>query len=411
MVADPALDLSRHDQTRVQSESVVRGLRDLGHEVRFVAAQSGGVVLTDTGFGLQQFFEAASCGGENGNRSFHSIPVSNVLLHFAERHELPVSLLATSNLAFCAARRVFRGCDLIHTLLSPSDVGALLTARDLKVPLVVQVEAAPAAEDAESPTALVEGFERLARVALSQALRDADAVVTSSAALRNLLIGDWAVKPERVTVLRSGADRPRPASSDRVAQLRREYQLGAGPIVFFAGGQKPWHGVDLLLESLVPVTATYPEVMLLVASEAPVPGEILDRAESLEVAASVRFLGGEALEQLSHFVAMADVAVVPPAARPFELSLSQKIVECMAAGKAIVASRSEQVAELLTDDTAVLVEPASREELSRAIERLLGDGDLRMGLGERARREAEREHSWALYVRQLAAVYESVLLE
>jgi glycosyltransferase involved in cell wall biosynthesis len=321
-----------------------------------------------------------------------------------------MSLLTTSNLAFCAARRVFRGCDLIHARLSPSDVGALLTARDLKVPLVVQVEAAPPAQGAESPTALVEGSERLAGVALSQSLQDADAIVTVSAPLRDLLIADWGVKPERVTVLRSGVDAPGPLSSDRIAQLRREYQLGAGPILFLAGDRETWHGVDLFLEALVRVRATYPEVMLLVASEAPVPGEILERVASLEVASSVRVLGGVEPEQLSHFVAVADIALVPPAAPPFELPSSQTIIEYMAAGKAIVASRSEQVAELLTGDMAILVEPASRD-LARAMERLLGDDDLRMGLGARARCEAEREQSWALYVRRLAAVYESVRVE
>jgi glycosyltransferase involved in cell wall biosynthesis len=150
--------------------------------------------------------------------------------------------------------------------------------------------------------------------------------------------------------------------------------------------------------------------MLLVASEAPVPGEILERVASLEVASSVRVLGGVEPEQLSHFVAVADIALVPPAAPPFELPSSQTIIEYMAAGKAIVASRSEQVAELLTGDMAILVEPASRD-LARAMERLLGDDDLRMGLGARARCEAEREQSWALYVRRLAAVYESVRVE
>jgi glycosyltransferase involved in cell wall biosynthesis len=70
----------------------------------------------------------------------------------------------------------------------------------------------------------------------------------------------------------------------------------------------------------------------------------------------------------------------------------------MPAGKAIVASRSEQVAELPTnDETAILIEPASRDELARAIERLLATAIC--GWGSASAREAEREHGWALYVR------------
>jgi glycosyltransferase involved in cell wall biosynthesis len=411
MLADPALDLSRHEDSRVHSERVVRGLRDLGHEVCFLAAQSGEVVLTDTGYGLQQFFEAARRGGGNGDRSsFHSTPVSSLLLQFAQRHQLPVSLLATSNLAFCAARRVFRGCHLIHSRLSPVDVGAVLSARELKIPLVVEVDAPAPAEVAESPTGALEGFERLARVSLSQALCDADAIVTLSGIVRDQLISQWAVKPERVAVLRSAGEAPRPAPPDRIAHLRREYQLGSGPIVLFALGAKPWEGVELLLESLVLVRAAYPEVIFVAASEAPVPGQVRERAASLEVAASVRFLGGLSPEHLSSLVDAAEVAVAPPAGPSFELPLSRTIVHYMAAGKAIVASRSEQAAELLThDQTAILVKPGSRDELARAIGRLLAEGELRTRLGERARTEAEREHSWSIHVRELAKVYESVL--
>jgi glycosyltransferase involved in cell wall biosynthesis len=369
-----------------------------------VAAQSGGVVLTDTGFGLHQFFEAA----RNGN---HSAPVSSELLHFAERHRLPVSLLATSHLAFCAARRVFRGCHLIHTRLSLSDVSALLSARDLRLPLVVHIDTAPPAQGAEPATALMDGSEQLAWVTLTQILQGANAIVTESTTLRNLLIADWGVKPERLTVLRSGAERARPASSERIAQLRREYQLGPGPIVLYAGGEKPWHDVDLLLESLVLLRAAYPEVMFLVANETAVPGPILERAAIMDVTASVRFLGGVPPEQLSDLVAIADVAVAPRPSGPFELPLWRKIVEYKMAGKAIVATRSEAVAELLTEETAILVEPGSRQGLARAIERLLGDGALRTELGEHARRECEREHDWATYARELAAVFESVLSE
>jgi hypothetical protein len=60
MLADPGVDLSSREECCVHVERVVRSLREAGNEVSFVAVQSGDVVLTDTGFGLQQFFEAVS---------------------------------------------------------------------------------------------------------------------------------------------------------------------------------------------------------------------------------------------------------------------------------------------------------------------------------------------------------------
>jgi glycosyltransferase involved in cell wall biosynthesis len=412
LLADPGLDLSRDEECRLHVERVVHGLREVGHEVSFVAVQSNEVVLTDTGFGLQQFFEAARGVAETADEAAPHLPspVSGELLRFARQNRVPVSALTTSNLAFCAGRRLFRGCDLIHTLLSPLDVGGLLCARVLEIPLVVEVNAPPRVEG--KPVAAERSHQQsqgMARISASRTLGDADAIVTVSTALRELLVSDWAVKPEIVTVLRHAADAPPPTSPERLAQLRRQYELGERPVVIFIGARESWHGLDVLLEALVAVRALYPELTLLVVGDGPLRQRMEERAASLDLSASVRFIGGVAPEPLGQLLAVADVAVAPSPPRPFEFH-SPEIAEYMAAGKAIVASRLGSVAEILTDgETALLVEPGSRDELAQAIGRLLEAGDLRRRLGDNARHDAEREHTWTGYARRLATIYESVL--
>jgi hypothetical protein len=68
----------------------------------------------------------------------------------------------------------------------------------------------------------------------------------------------------------------------------------------------------------------------------------------------------------------------------------------MAMGKGIVASRLEQLAEVLEHDrTAWLVTPGNVEELAEAIRRLSLDPAKRDELGVNARSEAIERHSWA----------------
>jgi glycosyltransferase involved in cell wall biosynthesis len=73
-----------------------------------------------------------------------------------------------------------------------------------------------------------------------------------------------------------------------------------------------------------------------------------------------------------------------------------KLFEYMAMGKAIVASRLDQLAEVLEHErTALLVAPGNAEELAQAIRRLALNPAERESLGAAARQAAVEHHDWA----------------
>jgi glycosyltransferase involved in cell wall biosynthesis len=87
-----------------------------------------------------------------------------------------------------------------------------------------------------------------------------------------------------------------------------------------------------------------------------------------------------------------------------------KIYEYMAAGKAVVATRTGQVAEVIQDGlNGVLVEAGDKLGLADAIIALLNDPILRDRLGRQARRQAVEHHSWKQYARQLERIYSTIL--
>jgi glycosyltransferase involved in cell wall biosynthesis len=72
----------------------------------------------------------------------------------------------------------------------------------------------------------------------------------------------------------------------------------------------------------------------------------------------------------------------------------------MAMGRAIVASRLEQLGEVLEDGrTAILVPPADETALVQAIVTLLDDPARREALGAAARGAALERHTWEAHVR------------
>jgi len=117
--------------------------------------------------------------------------------------------------------------------------------------------------------------------------------------------------------------------------------------------------------------------------------------------------------KIPEILSAVNVAVIPYPQLPKELWFSPlKLYEYMAAGKAIVASSSGQIAEVVQDGyNGLLVEPGNVNEFAQAITRLLKDPVELDWLGKNARQQAVEHHSWDGYIRRLEAVYQEAIDE
>ena len=110
------------------------------------------------------------------------------------------------------------------------------------------------------------------------------------------------------------------------------------------------------------------------------------------------FVGAVPFEKVETYLACCDILVSPHNPPPADLEFFGspiKIFEYMAMGKAIVASRIGQIAEVLEDGVdALLVPPGDAEALAEAILRLAEDPDLRAELGRAARRKVVERYTW-----------------
>jgi hypothetical protein len=79
-------------------------------------------------------------------------------------------------------------------------------------------------------------------------------------------------------------------------------------------------------------------------------------------------------------------------------------------GKAVVGCRSAGIPELVTDGVdGVLVEPGSVPALTAALDRLMGDAELRRRLGEGARAKFARDADHVAMARRMLPVYEDAI--
>jgi len=120
----------------------------------------------------------------------------------------------------------------------------------------------------------------------------------------------------------------------------------------------------------------------------------------------VRILPWQTSEQIQQLLAQADLCVFPSRYDNFPGAC----LEAMAAGKAIVATRSGGMAEMLCHgESGLLVRPGRFRPLRGAIQRLIIDSALRHQLGQAAQRRYENCYCSDRLLNQHVALYEKAI--
>jgi phosphatidylinositol alpha-mannosyltransferase len=123
-----------------------------------------------------------------------------------------------------------------------------------------------------------------------------------------------------------------------------------------------------------------------------------------EFGAGVSALGRVSDEELRRELGRADVVCAPSLGSE---SFGVVLVEAMAAGATVVATRIRGYADLV-GDAALLVPPGDAGALEAALRNALADDRLRRTLAARGREVAKR-FAWPTVAREVVAIYETVL--
>lgn len=205
-----------------------------------------------------------------------------------------------------------------------------------------------------------------------------DAVICNSQAAANLLLNKGLPR-ERVFVIGNGLPQSCFAEAEP-AIPRRPGVLRVGMIARMNAESKNHRD---FLQAAARIVAKLENVEFVLAGDGPLRAGVEREAQELGLGERVVFLGD--CRDIPSVLASLDVSVQPSASE----SLSNVILESMAAGVPVVANRVGGNPELLSEDRGILVVAGDREAMDAAIERLLRDAGLRKQLGQNSRQFAQ----------------------
>ncbi len=231
--------------------------------------------------------------------------------------------------------------------------------------------------------------------------RLATRVIANSDAVRNHVVTEFHVPPERVSVLRNGVDFERFARAHGDFEklfpgITAEHRL----VAVVANMHSAVKGHHELIEAARTVCHAMPTVKFVLVGEGEERCKIQEHARSLDLDDNFLFLGYR--EDIPELLSCCNFSLLPSRAEGFP----NAVLESMAAGLPVIATRVGGTTEMIEDGiSGLLVPPEDPPALAKAILHLLRDPELLGRLGREGQKRARSQYGFDQLLWQLQAIY------
>ncbi len=239
-----------------------------------------------------------------------------------------------------------------------------------------------------------------------------DRVLAISEVVKEALL-DLGVKEAKVSMVHNGILPVNPAAAAGRDEVRAAWGVPTdAPLVGMVGRLVDWKGPDYFIEAAALVAASLPEVRFMLVGDA-IFGESsyvddlksLVRARGLEDRVIFTGFVDDVEEVIASMDLLVHASVLP---EPFGLV----IIEAMAQGLPVVATRGGGVGEIVDDGrTGILVPPRDAGAMAEAISTLLADPAQAKRMGEAGEKAVADRFDLREKVREMEAEMEAVLAE
>lgn len=228
-----------------------------------------------------------------------------------------------------------------------------------------------------------EGFWRKRYHILAYQLvsRWVDKIIVVSEAVKTMVLRDEKVDSEKVEVIYNGVDVERFSKT----QINKDLGLPEGAkIITCVGNLRFVKGHRYLIEAVAVVVAKFPQAHFFLVGDGELRSELIRLAQQLKIENNVHFLGKR--DDVPSILAATDICVLPSLSE----GLSNTLLEYMASGKSVVATRVGGNAEVICNEkNGILVPAKDSQALAYQVIRLLSDEVFANSLAQKAKADVK----------------------
>lgn len=213
---------------------------------------------------------------------------------------------------------------------------------------------------------------------------------------------DLGIPRDKVTVLHNFVEAYVRPTNDEVLRVREQWGLGDELVVATIGRMSLEKGHANLFNAiaLLKDRLELPKHRFVLVGDGPEEGNLRRQAAQLGIKDRIVWAGFQ--NNVAPYYAMATIYALPSRSE----GSPNVILEAMAAGLPIAATRAGGVPEILENDvTGLLVPKEDPRALADAIQKLLLSEDLRARLASAARKQVDTSHTIEAYRRDLTQFY------
>lgn len=232
-----------------------------------------------------------------------------------------------------------------------------------------------------------------------------EAVVVPSQASKKQLIQNYGLDGDKVRVIHNAIQPDFETDAARIQKFKqglfndpRKFYVG------YIGRLSKAKGVDVLLDSIPLVKAEYPNIEFRIFGNGEELPHLKRQCRANGLDPEVLFCGSTS--HVNELLALLDLCVIPSRSESFCLLA----LECMRAGKPVVASAVGGVPEVISaDETGILIEPDNPKHLADEIGALYENRAWAKKLGAKGKERFQQQFSFASFYEQYVEVYRSLI--
>jgi len=214
----------------------------------------------------------------------------------------------------------------------------------------------------------------LGRFVVKTVLNNSDAIIAVSQSLKNEA---EKLTNKQIDVIYNGVEIPK---SEKKKGGKKQQTI------LYVGGLRAEKAPDILINAFKEVLKKHKKVRLVIVGDGYMEKKLKRMASGVK---NIDFRGFVRNEKLSGYYNNADIIVIPSLSE----GLPNTLLEAMAFGLPVIASRVGGIPEVVGEENGVLVEPGDQKALSEGINKLFKKPRLMREMGKKNRKKVELKFS------------------